>query len=445
MDKTTRATDNNTLLRQDELDAIEVASVEEAFAQDKDLLQLVPNTFVRVDSWHRIAVRLALGAADNQVDAELFALIWAYTTSPTGDGVCYASAKSIAPRLGYEVKTIRRSLARLMEAKLIKKIKPTKCTSVKTLVAMTNHPAVIKALAWENGEYEDMQASCLQKDERRRKIYELGEQLQELSLSEDDGIIDKLFDAVIGSIVAPDGSISTSALKRVLSVGEGIVEKMSQVEATVDDVDPLVAKQELPPAEKSDDDADVGWAYEDDYNTLADLAAEHTTNSISNPATKAAYEALRADFSAAELIDAYKALEVAKKGTPDDKWPSLHSFLTGERSCRGRLSARRLAQESRERSLREAAAAEAAEADRAEREREARQSAEYDRVLTRLAADDQEYQQMHAELMELLLEVKPGDAGSEVRQLLDELTPLHDARFESLKAEARRRCGMDPA
>lgn len=451
-------TKEDSMLTQAELAEIRHYTLDDLEEQDEHYFDhFKPGLFCHYEASHKLAVDSVFGVANtNHVDVWVYSLIVGFTSGP--HGACYLSSQEIADLFGYGDSAVRRSIKKLLGAKLIKQLAYRTGSPIKTLAAPLNHPALLDAKAWDRGELRSRSRAIVEDDPRRMQALQLAEVLREMALSADDSQLSVMF--------AEGGAINFDRLLHLLAEGKTLADKMNEAaanraaeaearkastETTERPSEPdllptptrlLQQPTERPEACVADGTADE-WPYKNDYNVLADLAAEHTTRSIDNPATKAAYEALRADFSASELLDAYRCLEHSKKGTPDDKWPSLHSFLAGERSCRGRFSARRLAQEVRERSLREAAAAEAAEADRAAREREARQSTEYDRVLTRLAAEDSEYQQMHTELMYLLLNVKPGDAGSEVRQRLDELTPLHDARFESLKAEARRRCGLE--
>lgn len=455
-------TKEDSMLTQAELAEVRHYTLDDLEEQDEHYFDhFKPGLFCRYEASHKLAVDSVFGPANtNHVDVWVYSLIVGFTSGP--HGACYLSSQEIADLFGYGDSAVRRSIKKLLGAKLIKQLAYRTGSPIKTLAAPLNHPALLDAQAWDRGELRSRSRAIIEDDPRRMQALQLAEILREMALNPDDTHLSVMF--------SDGGSINFDKILHLLVEGKNIADKMNEAAAnraaeveahkvsseatecpSEPDLLPIPTHQLQQPTERPEARAADGtvdeWPYADDYNVLADLAAEHTTRSIDNPDTKTAYEALRADFSAAELIDAYKALEVAKKGTPDDKWPSLHSFLTGERSCRGRLSARRLAQESRERSLREAAAAEAAEADRAARERAASQDAEYARVFAQLVAEDAEYAQMDAELMNLLLEVKPGaqpgDAGYEVRQRIDELTPLHDARYEQLKAEARRRCGIE--
>lgn len=453
MNTNTRATDSNTLLRQDELASIEIMSVEEAFADDRTLLRLEPKTFVRVDSWQRLAVRLALGSADSQVDAEVYALVWSYTTSPSGDGTCYASCKAIAPRLGYGEQTVRRSVERLIGCKLIRRLPPKTCTSVKTLVATANHPAAVAAQRWNEGEYDELQAHATVMDNKRAKLAAAADAFYAFVTEADDNVIDALvgdsgefdFDKVLNLVGAASKLVEAQGCREAHSASES--HPAAALDADTSN-GPVVPQKELKKPCGTPDLIDLADAPEG-YQELADLAAGHNGNKIRWRESLAAYNELVDDgYTPDEIADGYRAMasDLAAAGVPDGKYPNIYAYLTSTASCTGSKGARRRMDDARERRAREEAAERAAGEERERRAREDEAAREYKRVLEQLVAEDAEYQAMDAELTSLTLQVRPGaqpgDPAHDARMRLDELAPKHAERYELIVSEARRRCKL---
>lgn len=449
-------TKEDSMLSQAELTEIRHFTLDELEMQDEHYFDhFKPELYCHYKAAHKLAVDSVFGVGNTtHVDVWVYSLIVGFTAG--ANGACYLSTQEIADLFGYGDSAVRRSVKKLLGAKLIKQLGYRTGSPIKTLAAPLNHPALLDAEAWSRGEIKSRSRAIVADDPRRMQALQIADVLRELALNADESWLSLLFTA--------NGGVNFPELQRLLGEGKALAEQLNgaaAARAAEEDAELLAESVAAPdhnvaPQERQTepdrlysalDPIDNKWPYESDYNALAELAAEHTTRSIDNPATKAAYEALRADFSASEILGAYKALEAAKKGTPGEKWPSLHSFLVGERSCRGPHSARRLASGLRERKALEDAAAAAAEADRAAQERDARRAADYEAVLRQLVEQSAEYAALDAEMLALLSQIRlgatPGDPAYEAKQRFDEIASRHDAILDELKAEARRRCGLE--
>lgn len=465
MDKLT-CKHNESLLTQAELDGVCCFSLDELEEQDERFFDyLRPTLFCHFKAWHKVVVYSALGVnSTTHTDIFVYSLVLGLTGG--SDGACYLSSKEIAALFDYDESVIRRSIKKLLACKLIKKLPYAKGSNVKIMAATLNHPAYHVGLSWGRGEARSRGRALIEDDPRRAQALQFAEILREMAFSASENELSLMF--------APGGGINYDELLRLVGEGKNLSERMNgdaarraaeesnkKAPKTVSQAAKRLSETVLLPEpststkeprktpQRASELIDLADAPEG-YRSLVELASVHNGNKSRWRESVDAYDDLIADgYAPDEICDGYRSLagELTAAGVPDNKWPNILAYLTSTASCAGARGARRRMDAARDRAAREAAAAAAAEADRAAQERDARQSAEYARVLTQLAAEDPEYQQLDTELMDLLPRIKPrvspGEPGYDAKQRLDEIATRHDARYEHLKAEARRRCGLE--
>lgn len=457
-------TKEDGMLTQAELADVRCFSLDELEEQDDHFFDyLRPRIFCHFESYHRVVVNSALGVnSTTHTDIFVYSLILGFTGG--SEGACYLSAKEIAGLFGYDESVIRKSIKKLLGCKLIKQLPYRIGSPVKTLAAALNHPAYQVGLAWNRGEARARGRALVEDDPRRMQALQFAEILREMAFSATENELSVMF--------APGGGINYSELLRLVAEGQTLAEEMNRDAArrtaeeaekkapkTVSQAAKRLSEAVLLPAPDNDPKealkspqsaselVDLADAPEG-YRALVELVSAHNGNKSRWQESVDAYNTLVADgYAPEEILDAWEAVAKEFAGVPDKKWPNVYSYLTGTSSCSSSKGARRRIDAERARKAREAAAAATDEEQRAARAREAAKAAEYEATLKQVIAEDAEYARMDAELMSLISQIKPGvspgEPGYEAKQRLDELAAQHDARYKQLKAEARRRCGIE--
>lgn len=396
------------------------------FAKYKRVREVPTNMYLRVDAWHHYACHEALRDACRPYDAHVYAVIASFSVNQDGSekrsGHCYLPATTIAAMIGRGREAVGESIDRLIDCGLLVELERDGAYAQKNLHANLHHPAVLYARGCQSGEIGDR------------------EQIENSPKTAVERIIDFLKDAVnVGDEKTLEVIASAFGNLSVLSALSGDLASRIENGATFLEASEAIAREGL----SSQPGAAANLTYDDDYEALANRFAEHTTRMVDSPESVHAYAELRkSGYSANEIDDALSALEAhhTAKKTDGDQWPSILSFLRGERSCRAKWGAKRLMDDARKKAELEKAAAETAEAERKSKATQAERAAEIDNRVAELLAADADYQAWKSEVEELsthlVLKALPGTPAAAALERHAELADLTAARIERYTQEA---------